>query len=185
MLWTVGKLYESELVYWQLVQASYWERNNAADTTWTIERVNDICCHTEAKRKWKKSFFLMAFCSFTWLVLIFEIQIWTIICYVMLLQSAVVCVFVLGTNVSPAKTAEAIEMLFGGRLMWALETIFDHLDGRLMPSVLWRCWLGGRKGIRPVKNWVVGCWCGYLSGARCRLAYDPADATATHCLLLQ
>ena len=30
----------------------------------------------------------------------------------------------------------------------------------LMPSVLWRCWLGGRKGIRPVKNWVVGCWCG-------------------------
>jgi len=27
------------------------------------------------------------------------------------------------------------------------------------------------------------CWCGYLSGARCRLAYGPADATATHCLL--
>jgi len=25
----------------------------------------------------------------------------------------------------------------------------------------------------------------YLSGARCRLAYGPADATATHCLLLQ
>jgi len=32
----------------------------------------------------------------------------------------------------------------------------------LCPSVLWRCWLGGRKGIRPVKNWVVGCWRGYL-----------------------
>jgi len=30
----------------------------------------------------------------------------------------------------------------------------------------------------------VGCWCGYLSGVRCRLAYGPADATATHCLLL-
>ena len=27
--------------------------------------------------------------------------------------------------------------------------------------------------------------CGYLSGARCILAYGPADATATHCLLLQ
>ena len=26
---------------------------------------------------------------------------------------------------------------------------------------------------------------GYLSGARCRLAYGPADATAAHCLLLQ
>jgi len=28
------------------------------------------------------------------------------------------------------------------------------------PSVLWHCWLGGRKGIRPVKNWAVGCWYG-------------------------
>ena len=47
-----------------------------------------------------------------------------------------------------------------------------------LPSVLWRCWLGGRKGIRAVKNWVVGCWRGYMSGARCRLVYSPADA---HC----
>ena len=52
-------------------------------------------------------------------------------------------------------------------------------------SVHWRCWLGGSKGIWPVKNLVAGCWHGYLSGARCRLAYRPADATATHCLLLQ
>jgi len=37
-----------------------------------------------------------------------------------------------------------------------------------VPSVLWCYWFGGRKGIRPVKNWVVGCWHGYLSGARCR-----------------
>jgi len=37
-----------------------------------------------------------------------------------------------------------------------------------LPSVLWRCWLGGMKGIRPVKNWAVGCWRGYLSGERCR-----------------
>jgi len=28
------------------------------------------------------------------------------------------------------------------------------------------------------------CWCGCLSEARCRLAYGPSDATATHCLLL-
>ena len=39
-----------------------------------------------------------------------------------------------------------------------------------LPSVLWRCWLRGRKGIRPVKNWAVGCWHGYLPGERCRLA---------------
>ena len=34
----------------------------------------------------------------------------------------------------------------------------------------------------PIKIWVVGYWRGYLSGARCRLTYGPADATATHCL---
>ena len=28
-------------------------------------------------------------------------------------------------------------------------------------------------------------YCGYLSGARCRLAYGPTDATATHSLLLK
>jgi len=29
------------------------------------------------------------------------------------------------------------------------------------------------------KNWVMRCWCGHLSGVRCRLfAYGPADATA-------
>jgi len=47
------------------------------------------------------------------------------------------------------------------------------------PSVLWCCWLGSRKSIRCVKNWVVRYWHGYLSGARCKwFAYGPADATA-------
>jgi len=35
------------------------------------------------------------------------------------------------------------------------------------------------------KNSVVGCWHGYLSGTKCRFAYDPADANTTHYLLLQ
>jgi len=52
-------------------------------------------------------------------------------------------------------------------------------------SRLWCCCLGGRKGIRPVKNWVMGCWRRYPSGASCRLAYIPSYAAATHCLLLQ
>ena len=43
------------------------------------------------------------------------------------------------------------------------QIFFDHLLSALLPSVLWRCWFGGRKGIRPVENWVVGCWHGYLS----------------------
>jgi len=39
---------------------------------------------------------------------------------------------------------------------------------------------GVRKSIRSVKNWVLRCWCGYRSAARCRLfAYGPADATAS------
>ena len=29
-----------------------------------------------------------------------------------------------------------------------------------LPSVLWHRWLGDRKGIRPIKNWAVGCWRG-------------------------
>ena len=47
--------------------------------------------------------------------------------------------------------------------------------------------LVGRQEGHPAckKNRVVGYWHGYLSGAKCRHAYGPADATATHCLLLQ
>ena len=66
-----------------------------------------------------------------------------------------------------------------------LIALFVCLKPVIITCFLWHCWLGSRKGIQPVKNWVVGCWRGYLSGVRCRLAYGPADATATHCLLLQ
>ena len=44
---------------------------------------------------------------------------------------------------------------------------------------------GRQEGHPACKNRVVGCWHGYVSGARCKLAYGPAGATATHCLLLQ
>ena len=59
---------------------------------------------------------------------------------------------------------------FHSSLVHLAVNVIIHLV-HIVPSVLWRCWLGGRKGIRPVKNRVVGCWRGYLSGARCRLAY--------------
>ena len=45
--------------------------------------------------------------------------------------------------------------------------------------------VGWQEGHPACKKLSGGCWHGYLSGARCRLAYGPADATATHCLLLQ
>jgi len=56
-----------------------------------------------------------------------------------------------------------------------------------IPLVLWQCWLGSRKSIWLVKKWVMRCWHGHLSEARCeRFAYGPADVTATqssHALL--
>jgi len=45
--------------------------------------------------------------------------------------------------------------------------------------------VGRQEGHPACKNLVVGCWHGYLSRVRCRLACGPADATATGCLLLQ
>ena len=83
-------------------------------------------------------------------------------------------------NIHPLTTWNIFIVL----LAWQSLSIIVNLYSTL-PSVLWHCWLGNRKGIRPVKNWAVGCWHGYLSGARWGLAYGPADATATHCLLLQ
>ena len=43
--------------------------------------------------------------------------------------------------------------------VWYCSTFLFSLDKLVMPSVLWRCWLGGRKSIRPVKieSWVCFC----------------------------
>ena len=70
-------------------------------------------------------------------------------------------------------------------ILLSIPVFFYLFHFSCLPSVLWHCWLGDRKGIRPVKNWAVWCGRGYLSGARCRLACGPADSTAIHCLLLQ
>ena len=46
--------------------------------------------------------------------------------------------------------------------------------------------LGDGKSIWPIKNWMVRCCHGYLSGARYKwLVYGPADAVATQSPLLQ
>jgi len=46
-------------------------------------------------------------------------------------------------------------------LTWVVPDKFQKSSKMIVcvcvPSVLWHCWLGGRKGIQPVKNWVVGC----------------------------
>jgi len=49
---------------------------------------------------------------------------------------------------------------------WVLPGCNRDRGGRFVKSrasaVLWCCWLGSKKGIRPVKKWVVGCWRGCL-----------------------
>jgi len=45
--------------------------------------------------------------------------------------------------------------------------------------------VGRQEGHQACKKLSGGVLVCCLSGARCRLAHVPADATATHCLLLQ
>ena len=116
----------------------------------------------------------------------FESRIGTLYCMasnlvldnvLLLLNQLVQSVWQRQRNTSNVLHLQWQEITAGGKL---LGLHFLLISSHTVLSVLWRCWLGGRKGIRPVKNWVVGCWHGYLSGERCRLAYGPADATATH-----
>jgi len=45
------------------------------------------------------------------------------------------------------------------------------------PCSVWHCWLEEHPAC---KNWLMRCWCSYLSGARGRsFAYGPADASAS------
>ena len=66
---------------------------------------------------------------------------------------------------------------------WLIFNVDDFINAKIffyyyyyyyLHSLLWHCWLGIRKSIRPVK-----IECGYVSGARCRLfACGPTDSTA-------
>jgi len=45
-------------------------------------------------------------------------------------------------------------------------------------------WAAGRASTQSGKNLRGAVMLAWLSGARCKYAYGPDDATATHCLLL-
>ena len=66
-----------------------------------------------------------------------------------------------------------------------LVPVHPESTGKMAIKRVCVCVRGKEKKEMACKNRVVGCWCGCLSGARCRLAYGPADDTATHCLMLQ
>jgi len=40
--------------------------------------------------------------------------------------------------------------------------VSKSMECDIFPSVLWHCWLGDRKSIRPVKNWMLVCWWWWL-----------------------
>jgi len=114
-------------------------------------------------------------------------RLWRCIKHNYYLMYASVCLTVLHThlfNGALSRTTRVSRYQKGKTCVRACVCACVCLYQRNLLSVLWRCWLGSRKCIQSVKKRVVGCWRGYLSGARCRLAFGPADATATHCLLL-
>jgi len=58
--------------------------------------------------------------------------------------------------------------------------VFDFMNTAIVAFSALTLLVGIRKSIRPVKNWVVRYWHGYLSEVRWDLfAYGPFDAVAT------
>jgi len=67
--------------------------------------------------------------------------------------------FPLCMYVMHAKRPKRCNKRLGGHMLgFAMHFIAQIYFILLIPSVLWRCWLGGRKGIRPVKTewWCTG-----------------------------
>ena len=65
-------------------------------------------------------------------------------------------------------------------ICWAASNSWSwcYQTNKAVPSVFSDCWLGIRKSIWPLVNWVTWCWHGYLSGMRCKwFAYGPANVT--------
>ena len=62
------------------------------------------------------------------------------------------------------------------RSIWVLLSVLSLAFSALMLFV------GRQEGHPACKNWLVECCHGYLSGAKYRHAYGPADVTAIHCL---
>ena len=55
------------------------------------------------------------------------------------------------------------------RLLWLVWHYSHYSILYLFPSVLWHCWLGDRKDIRPVKSRVLVCWWWWFDWSFARL----------------
>ena len=58
-----------------------------------------------------------------------------------------------------SKTSRHIKFIY---LIYFISYFMSSVLVSELPSVLWRCWLGVRKGIQPIKIWLMRCWHGYL-----------------------
>ena len=47
--------------------------------------------------------------------------------------------------------------------------VSNSMECDIFHSVLWHCWLGDRKGIRPIKNWILVCWWWWFDWSFARL----------------
>ena len=54
--------------------------------------------------------------------------------------------------------------------LWTTSEIYIH-------SALWHCWLGGTNGIRPVKSWLLVCWCWQFDWSFTRLIAPVVSTT--------
>jgi len=76
-------------------------------------------------------------------------------CEVLIFISIIYHILPTGTATPPCSTPATIP--------WISSLLLSYCHALNALTLL----LGFRKSVRPVRNWVMGCWCGYLSGARC------------------
>jgi len=84
-------------------------------------------------------------------------------------------VFLTAINILVITNHDSIRVLFDKPAsVYFVGKIHLYLSIGNLPSVLWHSWLGDRKGIRPVKNWVVGCWHGHLVWSKVQTSIWPS-----------
>ena len=59
--------------------------------------------------------------------------------------------------------------------------VSKSMECDIIPSMLWHYWLGDRKGIRPVKNWMLVCWWWWFDWSFARLIAPVVTIT---CIIL-
>jgi len=66
---------------------------------------------------------------------------------------------------------------YTGKSIWHTYYVTSLVN--VFPSLLWHCWLGDRKGIRPVKNWMLVCWWWWLELCMTYSSSSPVGTTTS------